>query len=396
MRNDIKQLQSDRKRVFSIIQKNGPLTKNEIITIEDFKLTTLNRIIYDLEVLGLITETSVGESTGGRKPVLYDVNPTKAYVIGVDISRTYVQIIIANLKIQVLKERRFLLEESYSPERTLEHVIEIINNLMIELKVTKEQIMGIGVATVGPINRERGILLNPINFGGGNWQNVAIKEILQQSLEIPVVIDNGANTAVIGEYFFGCGRSHDNIAYINCGIGIRTGTITSKKIIRTINDCEDAFGHMVVDINGDQCYCGNYGCLENYSSIHAILKKFKDEIKKGQPSLVIKDLKEINYLDVFQAANEGDIVAKDIVFNSANVFGIALANYIKLLNPHLVILSGPIIYNSDMFYNVSTEVALKRINDSNANIIFSKGGHFKEYAMAVGAAAMVIESCLGE
>lgn len=387
-------LQQDRKEVFNIIQKQGPLSKQNIQLITNLKLTTLNRIIYDLQSKELITEESLGESTGGRKPTLYNVNSSKFYIIGVDISRTYTQIVFANSKMQILKESKFLMDEDYSAEITLNKIVETINGFINKLKINKNQILGVGIGAVGPLDREKGVLLTPVNFIGDNWQNLAMKDILENKLGLPIIIDNGANCAVLGEYFYGSGKGFENIAYINCGVGIRTGVISSGKIIRTINDREDAFGHMVIDIDGEACYCGNYGCVESYSSIHSIIKKFKGELKEGKVSLLKKNLEDINYFDVFREANKGDIVAREVITNSAIIFGTALANYINLLNHKLVILSGPTVYISEIFYNISTETALLKINSANVNIKFSKGGNFKETAIAIGAAAMVLENLI--
>jgi predicted NBD/HSP70 family sugar kinase len=390
----LEELQQDRKAVFNLIQKQGPLSKQNIQFITNLKLTTLNRIIGDLQARELIIEDSLGESTGGRKPTLYNINSSRFYIIGVDISRTYTQIVFVNLKMQILRENKFLMDESYSSERTLDKIIEAIYTLLHDLKISRNQVLGVGIGTVGPLDREKGVLLTPANFIGDNWQNVSIKDILKNKLNLPIIIDNGANSAVLGEYFYGSGNGFKNIAYINCGVGIRTGVITSGKIIRTINDREDAFGHMVIDIDGEACYCGNYGCVECYSSIYAIIKRFKRELKKGKLSSIKKKLDDINYLDIFMAADKGDLLSREVVTNSALIFGTALANYINLLNPRLVILSGPTVYISEIFYEISMEAALKKINATNVNIKFSKGGNFKEHAIAIGAAAMVLENFL--
>jgi predicted NBD/HSP70 family sugar kinase len=390
----LKELQQDRKEIFNLIQKKGQLSKQSIQLLTNLKLTTLNRIINDLLSKELIVEDSIGESTGGRKPTLYNVNSTKFYIIGIDISRTYTEIVVTNLRMQILKESRFLMEESYSSKHILEHIAESTNSLLNELMINKDQILGIGVSAVGPLDREKGVLLNPINFEGENWSNISIKEELENIFNLPVTIDNGANSAVVAEYFYGSGKGLDNIVYINCGIGIRTGVITSGRIIRSINDREDAFGHMIIDIEGKSCYCGNYGCVESYASIPSIVKDFKGELKIGNESLINKSMDKITYLDVFDAADKGDIAAKAVMTDSALVFGTALANYINLLNPQLIILSGPTVYKSEIFYKVAAETALKKINSRGANIKFSKGGCFKEYAMAIGAAAMVVEASL--
>lgn len=387
-------LQKDRKVIFDLIQKNGPLSKHDIQLITNMKLTTLSRIINDLLDKELIDHDSIGESTGGRKPVLYNVNSSKFYIVGIDISRTYTQIVITNLRMQILKEKRFLMQEQYLDNKTIEQIVEITDNLLKELMISREQICGIGVSVVGPLDREKGTLLEPINFEGENWGNISIKHELQNIFSVPVTIDNGANSAVLAEYCFGSGKGLQNMAYINCGVGIRTGVITSGIIIRSMNDSEDAFGHMVIDIEGRSCYCGNYGCVECYASIPSIVNDFKTELKSDKTSIVDKNIRNISFIDIFEAANKGDTTAKAVLTDSAIVFGTALANYINLLNPELIVLSGPLIYSSDIFYNIAVQTALKKINTRNINMKFSKGGYFKEYAMAVGAAAMVVENSL--
>ena len=123
-------------------------------------------------------------------------------------------------------------------------------------------IVGIGIGIVGGFN------IKPLY------------DTLNKELDVPICIDNGANAAVIGEYYFGIGKGKKNIAYINCGVGIRTGIISEGVLIRTINNSEDAFGHMIVDANGELCSCGNYGCIESYVSISNITKKFINEMKE--------------------------------------------------------------------------------------------------------------------
>ena len=381
------------RQLFKLIQRNGPLTKNQLIQLTNMKLSTLNRVMQPLIEDNLIIETEIGESTGGRKPVLYDVNPGRYYIIGVDISRTYTQIVITDMKMRVIKQE--LLIQCGSPDTTVKLISASINSLLNQLSINKSSILGIGVGTVGPLDREKGIMTTPQNFPKNDWVNVSIKDMMENETGLPTLIDNGANTAVLAEYLFGIGKGLNNIAYFNCGIGIRTGALASGTIVRTINDAEDVFGHMVIDVDGEPCTCGNYGCVECYSSIHAIIKKFTSEIKKGRVSSIPKPLDEIDYIDICNFAEEKDTLAREVIENAAVILGVGLANYINLINPQLVILSGPLIKHSRLFYDISTQTALRRIySKSEHKVSFCKGGFFGDYTMAVGAAVMVMEETL--
>jgi len=359
------------KYIFNIVQKNGPITKNELMDITKIKLTTLNRDIEILIDKKIIIEADIGESTGGRKPNLYDVNQSEFYIIGIDISRTYTKIVITNLKLKIIEER--LLSHEYKIENISEIIPTLIKNICMELRIEKSSIVGIGIGIIDGFN------IKPLY------------DVLDKELDTIICVDNGANAAVIGEYNFGIGKGKKNIAYINCGVGIRTGIISSGVLIRTINNLEDAFGHMIVDVNGELCSCGNHGCIESYVSISNITKKFIDEIKEISGSYLNKKLDNINYRDVCNLAENKNEVTVNVIKNSALYFGIGLANYMKLFNPELIILSGPLIQHSKLFYDTAIEIAFQKCHIKNNNIQFSNGGHYKDNSIAVGACAMVIQ-----
>ena len=359
------------KYIFNIVQKNGPITRNELMDITKIKLTTLNRDIEILIDKKIIIEADIGESTGGRKPNLYDVNQSEFYIIGIDISRTYTKIVITNLKLKIIEER--LLSHEYKIENISEIIPTLIKNICMELRIEKSSIVGIGIGIIDGFN------IKPLY------------DVLDKELDTIICVDNGANAAVIGEYNFGIGKGKKNIAYINCGVGIRTGIISSGVLIRTINNLEDAFGHMIVDVNGELCSCGNHGCIESYVSISNITKKFIDEIKEISGSYLNKKLDNINYRDVCNLAENKNEVTVNVIKNSALYFGIGLANYMKLFNPELIILSGPLIQHSKLFYDTAIEIAFQKCHIKNNNIQFSNGGHYKDNSIAVGACAMVIQ-----
>jgi len=392
-----KLLGPEAKKIFHLIQKKGPLTKNTLLHITGMKLSTLNRTMLPLEENNLIIEAGVEESSGGRKPVLYDVNPGTYYSVGIDISRTYTRVITSNLKMNILGMRQFPMNEKCSPTETVKLISEAVTAILAQLNIQESQLLGAGLGTVGPLDREKGIMINPLHFPAEGWDHTPIKRLLEEKLELPVVIDNGANVAVLAEHFFGDGRNYSNLAYFNCGIGIRTGAIASGRIIRTINDAEDAFGHMVVDVDGERCSCGNFGCIECYSSIIQITRKFVSELKKGRTSSISKPVEDIIYLDICRAAEEDDALAREIITGAATIFGTGLANYINLLNPGLIILSGPLVKNSKLFYDISSELALKKhyLRENN-RVIFKRSGCFGDNAMAVGSAAMVIEELVNQ
>lgn len=371
--NKLMTLSNRCKYLFDIIQKDGPLTKNELINRTKMKLTTLNRDVQILIDNDIVIETAIAESTGGRKPILYDINPYEFYSIGIDISRTYTEVIITNLKLKIVGEK--ILEDLYNIDDVIVAIPKCIHGLCKSLKIDNSMILGIGIGIVGGYAAKK------------------LQDRLSNEFEVPVYVDNGANTAVLGEYLFGAGKGKKNIAYINCGVGIRTGVISSGVLIRTINNSEDAFAHMIVDVKGELCSCGNYGCVESYASISKITQKFIDEARKMENIYLNKDLDQLDYMDVCSLA-ENNNIALNILMDAAVHFGIALSNYIRLFNPQLIILSGPLVQHSELFYEKCKKVALDKCHGNDADIAFDRGGHFTNKSISVGASAVAIEKII--
>lgn len=391
--DDIKNLKDESKTILSIIQKKGPMSKRDLTKLTGYKLTTLNRFMKKLFEMNLIEEVGVNNSTGGRPSANYDINSRDYYVVGIDISRLYTTVCLNNLKMKVIQSVDFKMDKRSSSEKVISNIINVISDF--KKKYKDKVILGIGIGTVGPLDRNQGIILTPENFPCEGWYNIDIVNIIKNKTNLPVILDNGANLAVLSECYFGSGKGFNNIAYFNCGIGIRTGVMISKKIIRTINDSEDTFAHMVIDIDGKACSCGARGCIESISSIVSIIDSFKDEVKKGNKTLIDKPIESINFIDICKAAEASDETASKVILNAAEAMGIGISNFIKILNLDYIIMNGPLVNNSILFYNKVVSTAMGNYYKLYKNgIYFNRGGQYGQNAIAIGGSVNIVESML--
>lgn len=390
--NNIENLTQDNKKVFEVIFRFGPLTKKNIIKYTNMKLTTLNRSMDTLIEHRLIVEEGEQESTGGRKPTLFNVTSREYFLLGIDISRTYSKVIITNLRKEILYEEEFEMEQNMTPDTTVEKINEIFQNSLAKLGFSRDKIIGGGLGTIGPLDSKKGIIFKPNNFYAKGWNNVSIKDMLEDKLKLQLIVNNGANTAVYAEYLSSTVIEYNNIAHVNCGIGIRMGVMANGNIIPTINNSNDAFGHMVINYDGEPCYCGKFGCVECYASILAIEKKYKSYIKLGRNSSITKNTKDITYIDIINVAEDGEILANEVLEFSARLLAIGLKNYITLVDTQKIVLSGPIINTSNIFYNYLLKSIKEDIQDYN--IVLVKGGKYKDNAIALGAAQMFVKEKL--
>lgn len=376
------------KRVFCALQKFGPVSKSQLLALTGLKLTTLSRFLRPLEELRLVVRPQFGESSGGRKPALYDVTDRDYYLLGVDISRTYMQIVLTDLKLRVRASRCFHMDGQSTPERTVRTIVETARELADQATTPGGRIVLAGVGAVGPMSRTDGVLLSPRYFQASGWKDVPLVSMLRQGLGCPVSLDNGANTAVLAEALYGIGRGVPRVVYVNCGVGIRTGTFLDGVLIRTSQNAEDVFGHMVVNADGRLCTCGKRGCLDCYATIRAVTSEFAECRARGEHSDLPAD---VTWESICAAARQGDALAASVLRHAATYLGIGLSNLINLLGPGLVILSGPLIRQSNLFYETAAGVAQKQVWAVQSGVKFHRGGSLEEDAIAVGGAALALE-----
>jgi predicted NBD/HSP70 family sugar kinase len=390
---DFSKLGQNEKVVFEKIQKDGPFTINCLMECFDFKLSTLNRIINSLKADRLIVEAGFEESSGGRKPVLYDINTSAAYIIGIDISRTHSRVALCDMKLRMLGCEE-LLEARSKPEKVLADIKMSAEALLKENKLSFSDVLCIGVGVTGPYDRAAGNLLHVDLMD--EWSGFPVRGQLEKIFPHPIYIDNGAHAAVIGEYLYGGGKEYRNVSFFDCEVSIRCAHVSSGVLIRPANGTEDAVSHITIDMMGERCTCGRRGCLKCYVSTLTISDNIRRRIKNGEDTLLgAIEPRVISYIAYTDAADKGDALALNELRKAGDVFGVGLANYITLLNPDLAVISGPLPILSKEFYDAAmSRIRQELCGKERSNTVFVRGGHSDKFTIASGAAAMAFEHVL--
>jgi glucokinase len=225
-------------------------------------------------------------------------------------------------------------------------------------EVPGAEIVGVGVGAPGPLDTKSGIVLLTPNLG---WVNLPLRQIIQERLGLPAVLDNDANCAVLGEWWMGAARGTRNAIGITIGTGIGGGIIVDGKLFHGASDCAGEIGHITIDTEGRRCKCGNYGCLEAYASGPNIALRAVEEIKAGAVSRLssyVGDLSQITAQTVYQAAHDGDDLALEVVNDTAKFLGTGIANLLNIFNPEVVVVCGGVTLAGDhLFVPLRREVA---------------------------------------
>lgn len=378
--------------VLKVIRDNGSLSRADVAKITGLtpaSVTNITKMLIEDEYL---VECKVGQSSGGRPPIMLELNPNARCVIGISIGVGMIDVVITNLSAEIiLKKSIEINEERYDYDFVFKELVKLINEVIECSKIEKEKILGAGVALHGIVNARTGMSIYSPYYG---WKEINIKEALENELNLGVYVDNDVRAMALGESWFGITKDISNFVTLNISNGIGAGIIINNKPYYGVDFSAGEIGHIVVEGDGDKCNCGNYGCLETVASNNNITKKAIKLIKQGTNS-VLKELKaDINQLtieDISEAAKLEDELAISIIKEAARYIGIAITNLINILNPTSIVVVGEIFENT--FYAIETlnEIVKNRgmkLSSENVRIIKSMLGID---AAVVGATTLVIQ-----
>ncbi len=271
-------------------------------------------------------------------------------ILGLDIGGTKLAAVIANAKGELLAKQTVPTRAEEGPEVVLQQLLELAENVVLDAGMWMQGLEGVGVACGGPLNTQTGVVNNPPNLPG--WDAVPLKEILEQKLQLPVLVENDANAGALAEHRFGIGKGVDNLLYMTLSTGIGGGLILGGKIYHGTNDLAGEVGHQVVMPDGPKCKCGKRGCLEALCSGPSIARRAQYLAAKEDTlmlELAGNSSQHITAPQVFQAARAGDPLAKRIVDETAYYLGIGIANVLQTLNLQLVLLGTIAVRNGEFF-----------------------------------------------
>lgn len=264
--------------------------------------------------------------------------------IGLDIGGSNISAGIFDEHKNLLKTAKVKSKGKSDSDTILGQIFKVINKLLDDS--TRDKIKAIGIGIAGFVDSKNGIL----NFSANinlNAINIA-KEVSQKFDNVPVFIENDVNVGVIGEWKYGVGQGHENIVGIFAGTGIGGGLVINNQFLYGVTGGAGAVGHVSINTQGAYCQsCGSQGCVETYAGKVGMENRILNLHKKGVKSLLIDLVLENNNKlkgsHLKKALDSKDSVAEDIVNLAMTNLGIAIANYINLLNPSLVLLGGGVM-----------------------------------------------------
>ncbi|MBA2873472.1 ROK family glucokinase [Thermaerobacillus caldiproteolyticus] len=267
------------------------------------------------------------------------------WLVGVDLGGTTVKIAFVTSDGELIHKWEIDTNNSEDGKYIVPDIAKSIERKLEEWGQTKDKLIGIGMGAPGPVNTETGVIYQTVNLP---WKNYPLKERLESETSLPVVVDNDANIAAIGEMWKGAGNGAKNLVCVTLGTGVGGGIIANGQIIRGINGAGGEIGHMTsVPEGGAPCNCGKTGCLETIASATGIVRIAKEKLAKDEKKSVLH-LRTVTAKDVFDAARENDELALEIVDYVTFHLGLALANVANALNPEKIVIGGGVSKAGDI------------------------------------------------
>jgi glucokinase len=266
------------------------------------------------------------------------------YYVGVDFGGTKIYAGVFSEALHCVGTSKISTKANRGPEGVIERLARCITDAVDECDLDIKQVKGVGIGAPGAVDSEKGKVIFAPNL---EWKEVALKKELERLVKVPVFVENDCNLSMLGVYEMELDSKPRHAIGIFLGTGIGGGIVLNGEFYSGANHTAGEIGHMVLQVDGPQCGCGNKGCFEALASRTAIFKKIQDAVKEGEKTVLTellgKDLDDMRSGDLRRAIRRGDKFVKKVVEDAARYTGVAVANLMNILNPEVVVLGGGII-----------------------------------------------------
>lgn len=266
---------------------------------------------------------------------------SKSVAIGIDVGGTRIKGGLVMSDGHVIEKASIATEDHGGVDHVTGRIVDLIGRFQQSAAARSLEVEAVGLGMPGTLSRRRGMVIAPPNLDG--WRNVPVVARLCSATGLHVVLDNDANSAVLGEYLCGAGRGARNVVMLTLGTGIGGGIVLDGKLWHGAGENAGELGHMIVHVQGRRCKCGQLGCLEAYASATATAARAEEAIASGEASGLREILdrgEKIEARHVAAAAAAGDALAQRVWMETCRYLAVGCINIHCALDPDRVVLAG--------------------------------------------------------
>ena len=383
-----------RKRIITHYIYNGTSTITELAKELDLSVPTVTKFIDEMCMEGYLNDYGKLETTGGRHPSLYGLNPDSGFFMGVELCMTSINIGVINFKGDMVHVKRDIPFVAKNTMESLEEFCDIIREFMKDIALDEEKLLNINVNLIGRVNSDLGYSYSIFNLG-----ERPLTEILSEKLDgLNVSIDNDTRAMAYGEYMNGVVRNEKDVLFINVSWGIAAGIIIGGKMYKGRSGFSGEFGHNYGYDNEILCHCGKKGCIETEASGLALHRNLLEQLRSGKSSIIQQFKEDISLItldDVIEAIEREDMLCIELVEDLGVKLGTHIAGLVNIFNPEMVVIGGKLSLTGDYLIQPIASTVRKYTLNLMIRDSFIVPSKLKDKAGIVGA-CMVARSRLFE
>ncbi|MDJ0335547.1 ROK family transcriptional regulator [Salinibacterium sp. G-O1] len=355
---------------------------------------TISNICRRLLDTELIVEAG-RESTGPGKPrTMLRLNPEGRYALGVHLDPTFITIVMLDLTGSVVARERRRTPTVTNPEKIISQISSSLNKIIDRSGVPRDKIGGLGIAAPGPIDRDKGTVIDPPQLIG--WHRVPLRDALAEATGLPAFLDKDVTAAAIAEMWAGGFNGVGSFIFFYMGTGIGAGLVVHDEVVRGSSNNAGEIGHIVTDPAGPPCFCGLRGCIAVSCLPQSLVQEAEllgvlDDTSMGSDTHTI----DARFTELCNAAADGNAVALEIIERSAVRISRAVAVVANVLDVDRIVFGGP-------FWKRLSELYLRRVPElleearvtRSIHRITVTGSELGEDVAAIGAACLILNHTL--
>lgn len=380
--------------VFGLIRGGCCTSRVDLSRKTGLSRSTVSSIVDELISHRLIRECGPGESVAvGRKPTLLEVVPEAAHFLAFHVEDDGV---ISGTLTDLRLSRLITVDGECRDQKSLcATLVDLTHHLLAQAGVQVGRVWGMGVSLPGLVDTDAGRILLAVQM---NWRNVEVSSQLEQEFDFPVVVENSARAAAIGERRFGQGRNVRSFIHLRVGSGVGAGIFLDGRLHRGTNGMAGEIGHTVVPGVSLRCGCGRIGCLRTVLSEPAVIAQAQAGFERMSPTHLARWSVEPNRLSpsaVTALADAGEEVTASLLTSAGGFLGVSLGNLVNVLDLKTVILAGPLT-RSRVFLQAVRERVNSEILSIPGNTIEVTSSDLGLEGILRGAASLVSDKVLGK
>ena len=322
-------MKSENLRLILTLIRRKSVSRADLARYTGLTRAAVTILVDELLDKGYLLETGTAAADYGRKPILLDLNPSRFFAAGVSISREGCHIGLVDFKGKPLARETVILGGYPTAADALPHLLKAVQTMLDNQAVPRENLLGIGICTPGPVDIATGTVLNPPNFP--LWQQVEIARIFSEHFHVGALLENNAAALALAEKNYGQGSSFKSFMLLVVDSGVGAGMIIDRRLYRGVGGFGHEIGHTTLDINGPVCSCGNRGCLELYVSLPALYQYLRDQ-----------GVSASSWREVADQSEAGNRVCRTAIDRQARYLAAGIVNAMNLLELEAVVLAGDI------------------------------------------------------